>query len=420
MPSMISPAMGPHKYHVMSPVEQQQSYRSHPYAHHQRKNSDDRSRQNIQRPPHSPRAHPVQNHQPPRHPSLANGDVLAGFSNAGRLSPLPSPNALSPIDAASAAAAVMAASYDQGFYAGNMVGITTTTASTPTANTYGVIYQQQIDQSFQSQQLQQQQQQQQPHPYAQQSPYPQASFFHQPQAQMSSYRTTSPFPPSPLAPSPIQDSPQPPSPLDLSLGMSANFGSMGNSSHQNLSSLFDTSLSMGPHVQQQHQASFHRRELSGSSTHSSLSAASPAMSSQSNNDMSTGGVTGTMCATAANPTPLVVTTTNEDGTEVGVYYAVPTVNLNPGASDADLFQDFTMMDALGEDFVWVKNLFDKSTDSASMAPVGIKAEGAENRARAGSFSSAIPAGHVSESTSSMDDLHQDQWSSQYTPQSLQG
>ncbi|KAH7049799.1 hypothetical protein BKA57DRAFT_461258 [Linnemannia elongata] len=67
------------------------------------------------------------------------------------------------------------------------------------------------------------------------------------------------------------------------------------------------------------------------------------------------------------PPPLVITTTNEDGNEVGFYYAVPEVNLNPAFSDADLFQDFTMMDALGEDFVWIENLFDEPTPEEAAA-----------------------------------------------------
>ncbi|KAF9411875.1 hypothetical protein BGZ94_001216 [Podila epigama] len=67
------------------------------------------------------------------------------------------------------------------------------------------------------------------------------------------------------------------------------------------------------------------------------------------------------------PPPLVITTTNEDGNEVGFYYAVPSVNLNPAYSDADLFHDFTMMDALGEDFVWIENLFDDPSPEEAAA-----------------------------------------------------
>jgi len=64
------------------------------------------------------------------------------------------------------------------------------------------------------------------------------------------------------------------------------------------------------------------------------------------------------------PPPLVITTTNEDGNEVGFYYAVPSVTLkNPEYSDADIFKDFIMdADVLGEDFVWIaEDLFEDPT-----------------------------------------------------------
>ena len=94
------------------------------------------------------------------------------------------------------------------------------------------------------------------------------------------------------------------------------------------------------------------------------------------------------------PPPLVITTTNEDGNEVGFYYAVPTVNLNPAYSDADLFQDFTMMDPLGENFVWIKNLFDDPTpeeDAANMAAMSVAAA-AGSPVHGGSSSTSAPAG----------------------------
>ncbi|KAF9974185.1 hypothetical protein BGZ65_008867 [Modicella reniformis] len=83
----------------------------------------------------------------------------------------------------------------------------------------------------------------------------------------------------------------------------------------------------------------------------------------------------------AAPPPLVITTTNEDGNEVGFYYAVPAVNLNPAFTDADLFQDFnmmdpSMMDPLGEDFVWIENLFDDPPPeeaAANMAAMSVAA-----------------------------------------------
>ncbi|KAF9291542.1 hypothetical protein BGZ68_003480 [Mortierella alpina] len=411
-----SPSQGLHRYRAVSPIEpqQQQSYqqqqRPHPYANHQRNHSDDRGRQtpHHHRPSNSPRSSPrpitPQEYHSSRHASLSNGEALAGLMSAsGRLSPA---NPINPLDAA--------LEYHQRRHSDNMAAATLASASTDMSSPFGGIYQQPMQQPMQ--------QQQQHHPYAQQSPYPQAPFFHQPQPQfpqemqqldLNSYRNPSPFPSSPVAPSPIQSagSPHPHSPLDFSLNINTNFGSLGNSSHQNLPSLFDTSLTMGSQVQmqQQHFQSQHRRNLSSSSSLSNASA-SPMMTMASDN-MSAIGTPNSISAPA--PPPMVITTTNEDGREVGFYYAVPTVNLNPNYSDADLFQDFTMMDALGEDFVWIENLFDEATDANSAEMSATAHTGAQERdvttesAFALATNSAIPTGANS--------MEADQWSSQYNP-----
>ncbi|KAF9998244.1 hypothetical protein BGZ80_010260 [Entomortierella chlamydospora] len=202
------------------------------------------------------------------------------------------------------------------------------------------------------------QQQQQQHPYSQQNAYPQTSMFSQQQQQQqmmqNGYRSTSPMPHSPLGQSPTRHSPQPPSPLELSLSINTNFGNLSGS-HQNLPSLFDSSLTMSTQPEDQQMPT---RTSVGTST-------SPQM-----------GLDGVLSSNSAPPPPLVITTTNEDGNEVGFYYAVPSVNLNPAYSDADLFQDFTMMDALGEDFVWIENLFDDPSPeeaAANMAAMSVAA-----------------------------------------------
>ncbi|KAG0087987.1 hypothetical protein BGZ93_001466 [Podila epicladia] len=200
------------------------------------------------------------------------------------------------------------------------------------------------------------------------------------QTNIAGYRSTSSAPPSPLVPSPTHHSPHPPSPLELSLNINTDFGAMVNGSHQNLPSLFDTSLTMSQqqqqqqhqhqhhqHQQQQHQGSEPERVSVGTST-------SPMMGTMTDSDMS--GLDLNNSVAPPQPPPLVITTTNEDGNEVGFYYAVPSVNLNPAYSDADLFQDFTMMDALGEDFVWIENLFDDPTPeeaAANMAAMSVAA-----------------------------------------------
>ncbi|KAG0212283.1 hypothetical protein BGX33_003729 [Mortierella sp. NVP41] len=182
--------------------------------------------------------------------------------------------------------------------------------------------------------------------------------FTQQQSLQTSYRSTSPLLHSPSGLSPTQHSPHPPSPLELSLDINTNFGVLSGGSHQNLPSLFDTSLSMSTQLQEQQQQQPMRTNV-GTST-------SPQMGAD--NDFALNPV--------APPPPLVITTTNEDGNEVGYYYAVPEVNLNPAYTDNDIFQDFTMMDALGEDFVWIENLFDEPTPeeaAATMAAMSVAA-----------------------------------------------
>jgi hypothetical protein len=173
------------------------------------------------------------------------------------------------------------------------------------------------------------------------------------QSLQTGYRSTSPLLHSPSGLSPTQHSPHPPSPLELSLDVNTNFGALSGIQH-NLPSLFDASLSMSTQAQEQQQQQQQKpmRTSVGTST-------SPQMGADSD------------FPTVPNPVgplpPLVIPTTNEDGNEVGFYYAVPQVNLNPAFSDADLFQDFTMMDPLGEDFVWIENLFDEPTPEEAAA-----------------------------------------------------
>ncbi|KAF9299842.1 hypothetical protein BGZ74_008586 [Mortierella antarctica] len=196
------------------------------------------------------------------------------------------------------------------------------------------------------------------------------------QTNIASYRSTNSAPPSPLVPSPTHHSPHPPSPLELSLNVNTDFGPMVNGSHQNLPSLFDTSLTMSQQHQQQRQYRHHQHQQQhqqGSEPERvSVGTSTSPMLGTMMDDMNEG-----MNDVAPPlPPPLVITTTNEDGNEVGFYYAVPSVNLNPAYSDADLFQDFTMMDALGEDFVWIENLFDDPTPeeaAANMAAMSVAA-----------------------------------------------
>ncbi|KAF9573666.1 hypothetical protein EC968_008182 [Mortierella alpina] len=407
-----SPSQGLHSYRAVSPSEtqQQQPYqqqqRPHPYANHQRNHSDDRGRQtphHHRSPRTSPRPITPQGFPSSRHASLSNGDALAGLMSAsGRLSPA---NATSPLDAT--------LEYHQRRQSDNMAAAALASASGDMNSPFVGMYQQPMHQPMQPQQH---------HPYAQQSPYPQAPFFHQPQAQfpqemqqldLNSYRNPSPFPSSPVAPSPIQSasSPHPHSPLDYSLNINTNFGSMGGNSHQNLPSLFDTSLTMETQVQMQQQQfqSHHRRNLSTSSSLSNASA-SPMMTMASDN-MSAIDTPNSISAPA--PPPMVITTTNEDGREVGFYYAVPNVNLNPNYSDSDLFQDFTMMDALGEDFVWIENLFDTDANSAVDEVPAAVHNGVQERDVAADSTFALATN--SAIPTDANSMGADQWSSQYNP-----
>lgn len=213
------------------------------------------------------------------------------------------------------------------------------------------------------------QQQQQHHPYAQQSPYPQASAFpsSQPQPIVGNiqYRTASPFSPSPVAPSPIHSggSPHPPSPLELAIGLTGNSFGGRHGSQQGLIGLFDTTLTMSTSAPQASTLSgFHQRAAQNFSS----SSHSPSMVSDNDSEADDGTSSSTTGA-EVQPQPMVITTTNEDGNEVAFYYAAPQVNLNPAYQDADLFQDFTMMDPVGEDFVWIENLFEEQDQADSTA-----------------------------------------------------
>jgi len=119
------------------------------------------------------------------------------------------------------------------------------------------------------------------------------------------------------------------------------------------------------------------------------------------------------------PASTVVTTFNGDGQEVGVYYAIPDVSLNPGFTDSDLFQDMPMRNAVGEEFTWVENLFegpDGTTEGADGIFGGVgRANGAmpvtmpETNASNNNNTATINPNTLS--TSGM----MDQWSSNYSP-----
>ncbi|KAF9116003.1 hypothetical protein BGX27_005440 [Mortierella sp. AM989] len=308
--SLASPTQGPQKFRIMALIDAHQN-QSQQQQQQQNQGDEDLSRQ-VPHSGKSPRVTPIDM-------SLLNAKPA-------------SPNSLSPIDALTIHQRRLSE-----------------TLSLPAMSQFEANYQ--VHTSLQQQQ----------HPYVQQNPYPQASVSSQQQQQyqqqqlqqhqhimQNGYRSSSPMPPSPSAPSPTRLSPQPPSPLELSLSINTNFGNLNNS-HQNLPSLFDSSLTMSAqqHQQQQDQHMPARTSV-GTST-------SPQI-----------GFDG-LSPNSAAPPPLVITTTNEDGNEVGFYFAVPSVNLNPAYSDADLFQDFTMMDALGEDFVWIENLFEEPSPEEAAA-----------------------------------------------------
>ncbi|KAF9107754.1 hypothetical protein BGX29_005041 [Mortierella sp. GBA35] len=382
-----SPSQGPQKFRVLSPVDpqlqqqqQQQQQRSfqqaqhpHPYARHPKSNSTDAGSRSP-RTSVSPFVQAAQMFHASKNASMGNPD-LSGVSPTGRLSPVPSSDVL-------------------GRSANGM------------ENYYGM-----FQQPLQGQAVQLTQH----HPYAQQSPYPQAFFnmlqqqqqqqqSQQQQGALSNYRSPKTYPTSPVANSPLQASPLPPSPLELSMAINTNFGSFGNGSHGNLPSLFDQSLSMG--LQSPHQPTFHQhqRHLSASSTHSSIPG-SPMLNSDNNSNINS----------TPEPVSNAVTTFNGDGQEVGVYYATPDVNLNPGFTDSDLFQDLPMRNAVGEEFTWVENLFEGATGTG-----GDGADGAGGvSASAGSFTvpMAVPGNNIN--TGSSNTLSTgtmvDQWSSQYSP-----
>ncbi|OAQ29154.1 hypothetical protein K457DRAFT_126152 [Linnemannia elongata AG-77] len=383
-----SPSQGPQKFRVLSPIDPQQQQQqqvqqqqrsfqqaqhTHPYQRHQKTTSTDGGR--SPRNSISPFTQAAQMHHATKGASMGNPD-LSGVSPSGRLSPVPgsdvfgtSPNAM------------------ENYYGMFQQPLQSQTTVEPVQN----------------------------HPYNQVSPYPQAFFNmvqqqqqqpqqHSPQLEsLSNYRSPRTYPTSPSANSPLQASPLPPSPLELSMAINTNFGSFGNGSNGNLPSLFDQSLSMGLQSPQQPTFHQHQRHLSVSSTHSSISG-SPMLNSDNNSNLNS----------TPEPASTVVTTFNGDGQEVGVYYAIPDVSLNPGFTDSDLFQDMPMRNAVGEEFTWVENLFEGTTDAAGGAGGG--AGGV-----AGSNPTAMPmtvAGgnitSINPSALSTSNLA-DQWSSQYSP-----
>ncbi|KAG0336763.1 hypothetical protein BG004_007909 [Podila humilis] len=342
-PQVSSASQGPNKYRIMSPVEPNfsQIQLNNSYLHHQKSISED---QNLYATASSAYIPPSQNMNYPgsRHTSMPNvhGDALAlAMASAGRSSPMNgSPMAESPILLNSNDAA----NYHQRRHSESMAAANMAAAS---AGAYSNAYQQ----PHPMQPIQ--------HPYAQQAPYPQANFYQQQQAsqqeQLYNYRTPSPIPPSPVGASSIHsNSPHPPSPLELSLSISTNFGSLSNNnSHQNLPSLFDTTLNM----------SNNQQPSPCPSSATGINVGSPLVKIETQKPES-----------VTTLPPLVITTTNEDGNEVGFYYAIPPVNLNPGFNDSDLFQDFAMGedgDTVGEDFVWIENLFDETNAAEEAAAV---------------------------------------------------
>jgi hypothetical protein len=359
--------------------QQQRSFQQaqHPHPYHRKTPSTDGARS----PRNSISAfnHAAQMHYASKNASMGKPD-LSGVSPSGRLSPVPGSDAF---------------------------------ATSPNAmeNYYGM-FQQPLQTQTTSEPVQN-------HPYAQVSPYPQAFFNmvqqqqqplqaqqHSPQLEsLSNYRSPRTYPTSPGANSPLQASPLPPSPLELSMAINTNFGSFGNSSNGNLPSLFDQSLSMGLQSPQQPTFHQHQRHLSVSSTHSSMSG-SPMLNSDNNSNLNS----------TPEPASTVVTTFNGDGQEVGVYYAIPDVNLNPGFTDSDLFQDLPMRNAVGEEFTWVENLFEGTANAATGTAGGV-AGACSGGANPTAVPIAIPGSNITSinpsalSTSNL----ADQWSSQYSP-----
>lgn len=360
-----SSPQGPNKYRIMSPVEP--NYAQQLNNFHQKSVSEDHGRYVATSSAYNPNQNVAYNDS--RHTSLPNihADALAQLAIAtGRGSPM-SPMTGSPMSPMTSSPNSLNDAYHQRRHS------ETVSNMAPPVEAYANTYQPQPLQPIQ-------------HPYAQQAPYPQASFYQQQQQQQQQlygYRTPSPIPPSPLGASSVHsNSPHPPSPLELSLNINTNFGSLSNNnSHQNLPSLFDTTLTMSSQV-----------------------AASPMIKTESQTNEAI------MTPQSALP-PLVITTTNEDGNEVGFYYAVPPVNLNPGCRDSDLFQDFAMGDdgdAVGEDFVWIENLFDETNAAEEAAAVAAAA-------MAGQVASVSGLSLMNNLSSNMDlsSLAQQAWSGDY-------
>ncbi|KAF9967456.1 hypothetical protein BGZ70_009450 [Mortierella alpina] len=384
--SLASPTQGPHKYRIMALIDAHQSQSHQHQQQHQQQQQQHQQHQLQQQQQHY-------THQ--RNVSQDQNNYVPNSSKSPRVTPLDamqlggmpsSPNSLSPSDALN----LHQRRQSENFAAAMLPSIS------PMDQLGGLL----------QHQNQQQPQQQVQHPYAQQSPYPQANLYQQQQHQQfqplpqlqTGYRSTSPMPPSPLQASPTRHSPQPPSPLELSLNINTNFGTLNNS-QQNLPSLFDSSLTMSTqqhHLQQEQQHQTKAARTSVATSTSPQMGFSPSVSDPV-------------------PPPLVITTTNEDGNEVGFYYAVPSVNLNPAYNDADLFQDFTMMDALGEDFVWIENLFDEPTPeeaAANMAAMSVAAaagQAGSTSADAPGLANGLPltAGNIgnAECSSSVDIAH---------------
>ncbi|KAG0250379.1 hypothetical protein DFQ27_009426 [Actinomortierella ambigua] len=417
--SQPSPSQGPQKYRIMDLVaahqqqqlhqqiqQQQQQHSQPPRAPsphspgHQRGRSESHGRisprlspslrpnsgAGADRHPHVHHHHHHPYRQPgppsPRHGSVPDAQfntvamVNNNINNGGRLSPVPSPTALSP-------------TVDAGFHQRRHSETVAAAMMAANASEMSILQQQQLQQQLhlQQQQLhlqhqlqhQQQQQQQQQH-HHQQPPmqayggfsHPYAKTNHAPSYPMAqyNYRSSSPLPPSPVLHSPVgqtQVSPQPPSPLDLSsTHMDMTFGS---GSQVNLPSLFDSSLSMSNELPSQ-SAPAHRVSVSTSPNMfgtGSPSGASLGMGQLSPRVVGTGAAASSSSLSSSVNAPKVITTMNEDGQQVGFYFAVPPVTLHPTATDEELFRDFTMMDETGaaedddftgEGFVWIENLFE--------------------------------------------------------------
>ncbi|KAF9973037.1 hypothetical protein BGZ73_003747, partial [Actinomortierella ambigua] len=366
--SQPSPSQGPQKYRIMDLMAAHQQQQLHqqqppraPSPHspgHQRGRSESHGRISPRLSPsirpssgadrhahlHHHHHHPYRQHGPPspRHGSVPDAQfnpvtMTNNINNTGRLSPVPSPTALSP-------------TIDAGFHQRRPSETVAAAMMAANASDMSIMQQQQLQQQLhiQQQQLhlqhQMQQQQQQSmqayggyaHPYAKtaQAPsYPMAQY---------NYRSSSPLPPSPVLHSPIgqtQASPQPPSPLDLaSTQMDLTFGS---GSQVNLPSLFDSSLSMSNEMSSQSAAPAHR--VSVSTSPNMFGTGSPSVASLGMGQSSPRVAGGSSSSPSSGKAPTVITTVNDDGQQVGFYFAVPPVTLHPSDD---------------EGFVWIENLFE--------------------------------------------------------------